>query len=232
MFKKANDQLTYVGRTGSHATREHATGRIDMIPSSAEQPVEYFNTLHDQYKALQAQYQPLVKQAAVCREQLKRTMPHEQYRRTQASYVAACEAIARIEQQFAELRPLIRAARNDAKTEFMWQMAKTLLRPHDVEHIEAQCALFAATALEIPASLQKKSIGELEGAQHDERARAGNQKDRRRKARQLLEVAKGKGAVMYEGRCFDTEPCAVPPAEDMSDRLKQLADRFNSGRTR
>ena len=162
-----------------------------MIPPSAE---------------LLAQYQPLTQEAATCRERLKRTLPYEDYRQTQGNYAAACEAISRIEQQFAELRPLIRSARNDAKAEFMWQMAKTLLRPHDVEHIEEQCALFARTVLQIPASLKEKSIGELDGARHDERAKVGNQKDRRSEARRSLEVAKDRGTVVYAGCGTDNEP--------------------------
>jgi hypothetical protein len=79
LFRKANDQLSFLQRVGSHATKEHATGRIDAIPPNAEQPVEYFNSLHDQYKALQAQYQPLVQEAATYRERLKQTMPYKEF---------------------------------------------------------------------------------------------------------------------------------------------------------
>lgn len=152
-------------------------------------------------------------------------MPYEEYRRVRASYDAACEGIYRIEQQFAEVRPLIRAARDDAKAAFMWEMAKHLLRPHDVARIEEQCELFAGIALEIPASLEKKSKGEME-------AREDTLEDRRQQARRSLEVAKDRGTVMYAGRHAEPQQPATPPADDMADRLKQLAEKFNNGRAR
>lgn len=238
MFKNANDQLAYLRRVGSHATKEHANGRIDAIPPNAAPPVEYFNTLSDQYKMLQAQYQPLVKEAATYRERLKQTLPYADYCQTQERYVAACEAISRIEQQFAELRPLIRAAREDAKAEFMWRMAKLLLQPHDVVHIEAQCELFAGMALEIPASLKKPNKGEMDGPRQEELAREEALEDRRKQARRSLEIAKDRGTVRYAGRNADSEPqqpAASPPVEDMmSVLLKQLVEKFNKkpGRSR
>jgi hypothetical protein len=114
----------------------------------------------------------------------------------------------------------------------MWGMAKHLLRPHDVAHIEQQCVLFAGMALEIPDSLKKKSNGELNGPQPDEIAREKALEDRRQKARRSLEVAKDRGTVRYAGHHAEPQQPAISPVDDMAGRLKQLADRFNNGRVR
>jgi len=51
MFKNASDNLNFIARTASHATKPSHTGRINDIPSWAREPEEYYNSIRDQYRS-------------------------------------------------------------------------------------------------------------------------------------------------------------------------------------
>jgi len=228
MYKNASDKTTYLNRVASHATKEHATGRVDAIPPDAEQPVAYFNALHDQYKVMAENYKVLREEATSLRARLKNTMPFEEYRRCQSQLDAIGLDMHKIQQQFAELRPLIRAAREDAKAAFCWHMAKTILQKEDVWMIENQCNKFAGEHVHVSDTLRGKSIGEREGEAHTHRARTIKQNLHRRWSRGNLEKAKREDLVMYETSEFRqdqrSQQTLTVPVEVLK---KKLADHFN-----
>jgi hypothetical protein len=55
MFKKAGDNAHYLARTGSHSTKESPTGLIRMIPPTAKEPLDYYNSVLEEYETLRRQ---------------------------------------------------------------------------------------------------------------------------------------------------------------------------------
>jgi hypothetical protein len=229
MYKNSSDKLTYTKRVASHATKEHASGRIDAVPADAEQPVAYFNTLHDQYKIMAANYKALMAEAVVLRARLKNTMPIEEYRRCQAQLDAAGLDMHKIQQQFSELRPLIKAARAEAQAAFCWHMAKTIMQQADVWMIEKECEKFTADHVHINSTLKSKSIGEREGDAHAHRAKTNKQGLHRRWSRENLERSKRDGRIMYDTPEFKQRPTPQRQTLTLSVETmkKRLADHFN-----
>src|SRR5258708_79157 len=55
MFKLTSERLNHRERVASHSTKEHANGRIDMVPPTADQPEDYFNGAAESYRTLRSQ---------------------------------------------------------------------------------------------------------------------------------------------------------------------------------
>lgn len=229
MFKKTSERLSHMERVASHATKEHASGRIDMIPTDAQQPVDYFNDLHDQYKSLNANYQLLMAEAAMLRRQLKQRMSYDEFRRIEGQSNAVGQMMHHIQQRLADLRPSIRDARRDATGAFKWHLAKEMLRQAEVEHINKQSDAFVAEILKVSSGLKLKSTGEKEGASHVTRAKANKQSLHRRKAHRAIETAKREGLVMYDGGEYrqGDEPLRRTLTLPVEEMAKKLADHFN-----
>jgi hypothetical protein len=228
MYKGSSDKLTYIERVASHATKEHPSGRIDAIPTNAEQPVEYFNALCDQYKILAENYKSLMADATMLRARLKLRLSHDEYHRVQGQYDVVGGQMHSIQQQFSELRPMIRAARGEATDAFMWFMAKSILQQEDVWQIENQCARFAAEHLYVPPGLRAKSVGERDGDSHKSKAKANKRNLRRRHSHENFDKAKREGLVMYDTSDFKQDKAQrYTLSLPIEDAKKRLAAHFN-----
>lgn len=228
MFKKTSDRLSYIERVASHSTKERANGRIDMIPADAKQPVDYFNTLHDQYKIMLNNYKLLMADAAALRARMQQRMTFEAYQQTNSQLDAIGCQMQHAQDQLAELRQLVRGARGEAAFAFKWHLAKVMLREQDVLQINKQSELFIAEHLTVLPNLKNKSTGEKTGERHANQAKRNKMSLHRRHARNNLEFAKCEGLSMYSNSNFkqgdapDRFSVAVP-----TERLQALADRFN-----
>jgi hypothetical protein len=231
MFKKTSDRLTYVERVASHSTKERANGRIDMIPPDAELPVDYFNTLHDQYKNLCANYKMLSEYGSSLRDRLKQTLKYDEYRRIQPESESNGHQLLHIQGQLSELRKLIKDARSDAAFAFKWHMAKELLKADDIKHINEQCDLFVGSIMPISNRLKEKSTAERQGDSHANRAKHNKQSLHRRKSRKALETATKEGWVLYADSNYrqtdKPQNYRMPVVEVKPAKLQQLADHFN-----
>ena len=231
MYKNTSDKLTYIERVASHSTKEHPNGRIDAVPANAEPPTEYFNTLYKQYNTLFENYKLLTADAAVFRQKLRQRLQRDDYQQTQTQYSRICEQMHHIEEQFAELRPLIRSARNNAADGFRWNMAKTILRADDVRHIENQCSVFLGASLPVHEGMRKRSPGEMQGEAHDKARESSKRRDRRGMARKNMERAEAEGLTMYaDSRFKQDEPQKYTLSLPVEYAKKKLADHFNKKR--
>ena len=219
----------------SHATKERANGRIDMIPADASNRSILIRCM-TRYKILVKHLNAMMSEAATLRERLTRTMNYEAYQQTKTQAAMVGGQMQHIQDQLAELRQLVKSARKDAAFALKWHMAKTMLRVADIEHINKQCDLLVGEIMPISTTLKQKSTGEKQGESHVTRARAMNRNQHRREARKNLEKAEKEGLIMYSDSRFrqNAEPqrYSTPVVEVMPKKLQQLADHFNKKQTK
>jgi hypothetical protein len=110
MFKKASDNLSYLERTGSHATKASPTGRIDMLPAWAQEPEEYYNSLLERYKSLCAQRDQCQRQLEALNLRLKETLPRKDYDHVMEVKRAHMARFGVLQQETGEYRKMVREA--------------------------------------------------------------------------------------------------------------------------
>jgi len=131
MYKKNSDQSNFISRTGSHATKESRTGRIDAIPAWAEEPEAYYNSLRDRWRSILEQLIETQNQLAEINRKLKYSMPFKEYEHLRQHKERLSDKVALLQQEQGEYRPLARAAGERAWATIFFFVARKLLPPDD-----------------------------------------------------------------------------------------------------
>lgn len=110
MYKGSNERQSFVGRTGSHATKPHGTGRIDHVPPWAEEPEAYYNDVRDRYRSLADQLRKAQDQLTEINFRLRTSLPYREYQhlREQRDRIAALHSA--LQNEASNYRALARAA--------------------------------------------------------------------------------------------------------------------------
>jgi len=79
MFKYTSDKEQSLNRTGSHATKPFATGRVEVLPPEAKPWEEVFLSFSEQYKIAASKLDVAFAGVRKCDEKLLTTMPRQDF---------------------------------------------------------------------------------------------------------------------------------------------------------
>ena len=131
MFKKASDNLSYLERTGSHATKPSPTGRIDMLPAWAQEPEAYYNSLLERYNSLRAQLDHCQEQLAALKLKLKATLPRKDYDHAIEVRRGVSERYGILQRELGQYRLMVREASLKSWATTFYHCAKLKLNRDD-----------------------------------------------------------------------------------------------------
>jgi hypothetical protein len=123
-FKTASDLQSYQQRVGSHATKEHPTGRIDAVPEWAQEPEEYYNTIKQQYLLMQETVYHLAEEQRWCSLQLRNDLPFEEFKRLSNQLQNLGKLQKEMQDNLSELKPIMAEANNRSWATAFWLLAK------------------------------------------------------------------------------------------------------------
>jgi hypothetical protein len=126
-YKNVSENLNHVGRVASAATREHANGRIDLIPRDAQQPEEYYNTIRDQYFEMSAAFQKNQTRLTELRATLRQRLPRSEFERANAEYNNLAARQTKMQGELVDLRRTVHAAGANSYGIVFSEVAKRLL---------------------------------------------------------------------------------------------------------
>src|SRR5258708_2136090 len=106
MYKSTSDSENYLQRTGSHATKEMRTGRIDAIPAWAQPAEDYYNSLKDRYHNLVQQLDQNCAAHGRIKAQLAHKLPYNEATRLAASAKAYGEKIQALQEELARFKEM------------------------------------------------------------------------------------------------------------------------------
>lgn len=135
MFKKSSDREAFIHRTGSHATKEYASGRIDAIPTWAKEPEEYYLSLRERVESVRHQLTAAQANMGQLTQKLKNQLPYAEYRiaQSQAAYWSdMCRALG---QSLNNYTSLLRAAASNSWALVFYRCAEAHLAPDMLERI-------------------------------------------------------------------------------------------------
>lgn len=142
MFKGASDKSTYLDRTASHSTKEWASGRIDAVPPFAQEAEDYYRSLRNQYDRVLDQLFKANEAVHNLKVRLRQTLPHEEYKRCQTRYDDLIATKLALEASLTNLRPMVRAAAQNAWGIVYWHVAQRILDVDTRIKIEEQVREF------------------------------------------------------------------------------------------
>lgn len=119
-FKSASENLSHISRVASASTRPRANGRIDLIPSDAKEPEEYYNLIRDQYLAMSERFTSNQARLAELRQQGFNRKDHEEY-------AALAEQQTRLQTELTPLRHAVHAAGANAWGILFKEVARRVL---------------------------------------------------------------------------------------------------------
>jgi hypothetical protein len=131
MFKKSSDALSYLERTGSHATKPSPTGRIDMLPAWAQEPEAYYNSLLERYNSLCAQRDQCQQQLEALKLKLKATLSRKDYDHAMEVKRAVVARYGVLEQELGKYRMMVREASLKSWATTFYHCAKLKLNRDD-----------------------------------------------------------------------------------------------------
>lgn len=131
MFKSSSDRLSYLNRTGSHATKPHPTGLIEDIPQWAAEPEAYYKSVRDQYRSLNEQMARTQASLVEVNEKLRTTLPHKEYEHSRQHKEQLAARYLILQEQTSSFRELARAAGDHAWATVFYLIARRLLRHDD-----------------------------------------------------------------------------------------------------
>ncbi len=123
MFKTTQDNEDWLKRTGSHANRPFANGRIDDLPSWAQEPEEYFNSLRQQYEMKM----DCIKVAHKLVLELKTAKGTHPLKSVQQRYDVALSELATLQKEAQLLKQLAHGASTNAWGMVFYVCCKELL---------------------------------------------------------------------------------------------------------
>ncbi len=127
MFKTAQDRQDFIGRVASHATKPHANGRVDDIPSWAIEPEHYYNTLKQQFEIARKQLDSETDLVQTLKFRLRTTMPRAEFERISAEHRRAADHMRKLQETTGELRSLLRAVAVNAWGSVYFYCAQRIL---------------------------------------------------------------------------------------------------------
>ena len=174
-FKSTSQNLSYVARVASASTRPHANGRIDLIPEDAREPEEYYNTLRDQYLAMNQRHQDIRERLTAIKLKLRETMPYADFKKLLDEREALAGQYTELTSELVKLRADVRVSGKDAWAVTFYGIAKRFLDGETMKKIDREVGeLLGRPMTEVQA-------GEAEWS---DRTRASKQRgDRRQQAR-------------------------------------------------
>jgi Iap family predicted aminopeptidase len=188
-YKTANENLNHIHRVASASTREHANGRIDMIPPNAREPEEYYNTIRDQYFAMNASFVRNQERLRVLKEQLRHTLPHHDYLRVNAEYNNLASRQTKMQDDLSNLRLIVHAAGSQAFGTVFKEVAKLVL---DYETFVKICRE-VETLLGRPEHEIKQRGGKANPTEHQRQRK--KLQERRQQVRYAREIQRNKTFV-------------------------------------
>jgi hypothetical protein len=129
MYRSSTDRQNFTARSGSHATKARATGRIDDVPAWAAK-VER-NLLTDQYKLLQQQLANVAAGLDKIRAELKLPLKREEVVKLEASREELRRLHRLLEQQADTFKSLAKAATASSWSTAFYYVAQQILDPAD-----------------------------------------------------------------------------------------------------
>lgn len=126
-YKSTSDNLNYIERVASHSTKEHRTGRIDMVPTWAREPEEYYNAMRDRWSSLAEQLLKCETELQQINEKLKTTLPIRDYQFTIERQRAEREKYNSLKNSVAEYRSIARAASEHSVASVFMELARKQL---------------------------------------------------------------------------------------------------------
>jgi hypothetical protein len=127
MYKTTSDRTTYLERVASHSTKEHATGRIDNIPSWAKEPEEYYLSLRERVDSLTIQRDKAVAKMTAINQRLLKMLPHDEYRLLINQRGVASDYAKHFDSELREFREMLRAAAANSWSLVFYHCARMLL---------------------------------------------------------------------------------------------------------
>jgi hypothetical protein len=129
-YKKTQESLDHIHRVASASTRPSARGTIRDIPSWAQAPEDYFNSLHDQLAIKLEHFEQCRKRVEALREQ-KLADP-----KLQNKYDFALADMHEVDGEARHLRSLVHAASTNAWGTVFYLCCQKLLDPDVFKHID------------------------------------------------------------------------------------------------
>ena len=137
-YKSTGDSKDWIERSGSHATRPSATGRIDDLPSWAKEPEEYFNSINQQWQSIKQQTEKTKKELSDVNFRLKQTLAFADYERLACKRDDLADRVNELQQRSHDYRELVRAAAQNAYGTVFFYVAEKVLDLETVWKIQEQ----------------------------------------------------------------------------------------------
>lgn len=127
MFKSTSENLNHINRVASASTREHATGRIDMIPAWAREPEEYYNSVKQQWEVLSSRMREIADQLAEINYKLKRQLPRNEFDFLRSEKIRLGTIYTDLQPEAVKIREIVRAAAMDSWANVFYHCASLML---------------------------------------------------------------------------------------------------------
>lgn len=135
-FKGTSEGLNHIARVASAATRPRANGRIDLIPPDAREPEEYYNTIRDQYLAMNSQLKSIQARLTELKLEMRETLPFERFSTLKRERDRLAEQYTALTPECKNLRAAVRVSGKDAWAVTFYGIAKRVLGVETFKKIE------------------------------------------------------------------------------------------------
>lgn len=187
-FKGTSEALNHIARVASASTRPHANGRIDLIPDDAREPEEYYNTIRDQYLAMNARHKSIQQRLTELKTEMRQTLPFELFRALSQEREDLAKQFTELTPALVKLRSDVRLTGKDAWAVTFYGIARRVLGVETFKKLDREVEIL------LGRPITEVSQGEAEWS---ETKRASKQKgDRRNQARRQFRAKVHKRAAL------------------------------------
>jgi len=186
-FKSTSEGMNHIARVASASTRPHPNGRIDLIPTDAREPEEYYNTIRDQYLAMNAQLKIIHARLTELKLQLRETLPFEKFGALKRERDQLAEQYSGLTEECKRLRADVRTSGKDAWAVTFYGIAKRILGTETFNKLDLEVkTLLGRPITEVAAGesewSEQKRIAKQKGDRRNQMRRNMRQKMRVRAA--------------------------------------------------
>ena len=191
MYKGADDKQSYTKRTGSHATKPFASGRVDGIPPWAAEPEEYYRNIRDQWRVLNDQLRECQDKLAQIRERLRTTLAKKEYDHVIRVRESLANRVGILQEEAGRYRSLVRQAGLHSWSATFYFCACKILSKEQLYQIadEAQ-AILGRRVNEVPKGQAEYTPGKRENV--------NQRKKHQQRRRDFHEHHRGEDRVVWE----------------------------------
>jgi hypothetical protein len=151
-FKGVSEGLNHIARVASASTRPHANGRIDLIPPDALEPEEYYNTIRDQYIAMNARQKSIQVRLTEINLELRATLPFGKFKPLDDERQRLAQQYTELQSACVRLRAEVRTSGKDAWAVTFYGIAKRVLGSETFKKLEYEVeALLGRPITEVEA---------------------------------------------------------------------------------